>query len=187
VPSLTGKTLGTNNNSYIKPQFWVSAGSNFNSRTGSLGIQSNTFDIWGVQIEQGSTATAFQTATGTIQGELAACQRYYYRANANGSAYGNTATGAANSATAFWGDSTFPVTMRTAPSTLDTSSVGNYRVFNYADTVSGTPSAITIDTNITTANIARIIVTTSGLTANQPMYLRGNNTASSFLGFSAEL
>jgi hypothetical protein len=32
-----------------------------------------------VQIEAGSTATAFQTATGTIQGELAACQRYYQK------------------------------------------------------------------------------------------------------------
>jgi len=38
-----------------------------------------TFDTWGWQLEAGSNATPFQTATGTIQGELAACHRYYFR------------------------------------------------------------------------------------------------------------
>ena len=35
-----------------------------------------------IQMEIGSTATVFARAGGTIQGELAACQRYYYRQNA---------------------------------------------------------------------------------------------------------
>jgi hypothetical protein len=74
VPSISGKTIGTSN--FLALNLWVSAGSDFNSRTGSLGIQSNTFDIWGVQLEYGSKATPFQTATGTIQGELQACRRY---------------------------------------------------------------------------------------------------------------
>jgi hypothetical protein len=75
LPSVSGKTIGTS--SFIDATIWLSAGTNFNARTGSLGIQSNTFDIWGVQVEYGSIATPFQTATGTIQGELDACQRYY--------------------------------------------------------------------------------------------------------------
>ena len=43
----------------------------------------HTIDIWGVQVEAGSTATNFQTATGNPASELAACQRYYE----TGSAY----------------------------------------------------------------------------------------------------
>jgi hypothetical protein len=83
VPSISGKTIGTTaNTSYLGIYFWFSAGTAYNAPTGSLGIQTNTFDIWGMQIENGSTATPFQTATGTIQGELAACQRYYFQTDA---------------------------------------------------------------------------------------------------------
>jgi hypothetical protein len=67
VPSISGKTLGTAGNDALELRFFLpNAASTF------------TFDIWGVQVEAGSTASPFQTATGTIQGELAACQRYYY-------------------------------------------------------------------------------------------------------------
>ncbi len=78
VPSISGKTIGTDSNSSSLPiRFHTSAGSDLNARTGSLGIQNATIDIWGIQAEDGSVATAFQTATGTIQGETSACQRYY--------------------------------------------------------------------------------------------------------------
>jgi hypothetical protein len=65
VPSISGKTIGTS--SYIQMNLYI------------LEAGAKTLDVWGVQVESGSVATPFTTATGTIQGELAACQRYYYR------------------------------------------------------------------------------------------------------------
>jgi hypothetical protein len=65
LPSVSGKTITSNS-----------------SISNILGFPLNatgTFDVTGFQLEASSTASAFQTATGTIQGELAACQRYYYR------------------------------------------------------------------------------------------------------------
>ena len=74
VPSISGKTLGSAS-SYLRLLLWVSAGTDFNSRTGSIGIQSNTFDFWGVQLEQNYQPTPFeQRPIGT---ELALCQRYF--------------------------------------------------------------------------------------------------------------
>ena len=77
VPSISGKTIGTAGDDILNIYLWLSAGSTFASRASSIGLQNATFSIWGLQVEQGSTASDFQTATGTLQGELAACQRYY--------------------------------------------------------------------------------------------------------------
>jgi hypothetical protein len=115
VPSLTGKTLGTTaNTSYLELNLWTSAGSTNAARASSIGIQNFTASIWGVQLEYAASATYFTTATGTLQGELAACQRYYvYDSKAAVNVYQSNAANA-------WGNYIFPVPMRVAPTITQT-------------------------------------------------------------------
>jgi len=78
IPSISGKTIGTDGNDYLGLNFWFEAGSNVSSsRTNSLGNQSGTFDIAQVQLEEGTVATPFEHRP--IGVELSLCQRYYYR------------------------------------------------------------------------------------------------------------
>jgi hypothetical protein len=80
IASISGKTLGTNvNTSSLELRLYLSAGTAFDAESDTLGIQTNTFDLWGFQIEAGNVSTSFQTATGTLQGEFAAACYYYQK------------------------------------------------------------------------------------------------------------
>jgi hypothetical protein len=80
LPSISGKTIGTSpNSSSIAMLLWTSAGSDLNARTGSIGIQNNTIDIWGVQMERGSVASTFEQRP--FGQEMLLCKRYYDRVN----------------------------------------------------------------------------------------------------------
>ena len=183
VPSISGKTVGTDvNTSNLQLIFWFSGGSDFNARTGTLGNQNNTFDIWGVQAEAGSVATPFQTATGTIQGELAACQRYYFRSTPS-SSFGWLGSGVAQSTTVTSMAVTLPTTMRIVPTSVDFSTLA------LVDGVTSTAvTTCTIDSNVTSNNFGVVTASVaSGLTQYRPYYLRQNSSAAGFIGFSAEL
>jgi hypothetical protein len=113
VPSISGKTIGAG--SWFGVQFVL-----------PVAEGNKTWQIWGAQLEYGSKATPFETATGTIQGELAACQRYFQSLNGSWGSYGATSSILAN----YYRHQTQmrvtpTITITTAPSYTNASSIVN--------------------------------------------------------------
>ena len=77
IPSIAGKTLGTDGNDYLALLFWLDSGSNYAARNNTLGQQSGTFEIANVQIEIAATASDFEYVNEADQ--IARCQRYFER------------------------------------------------------------------------------------------------------------
>ena len=181
VPSISGKTIGTTaNTSYLGVQLWVSGGATY-GQAQSIGNQNNTFQIWGVQTEQGSVATAFQTATGTLQGELAACQRYYYR-QTGPQTYSVFGLGSAYTTAGIYSHTTFPVTMRVRPTSLE---YGNLVFSDGAGSV--TITSLTLDPFVSGTGMGVLNSVVSGATQFRFYTLGANNNSAGFLAYSAEL
>ena len=176
IPSISGKTIGTG--SFLSVVIRIPAvGTTF--RVG-------TFDMWGLQLESGSSATNFQTATGTIQGELAACQRYYWRQSADATAtildmgiicFAATTTQAE-------GAKSMPVTMRISPTVVDFSTLA---LRSTAGALTAITSLVTAANGTGTSVVHLNPQVAAGLTANATYYIVSNSSSAGYLGISAEL
>jgi hypothetical protein len=192
--TITGDTTGTwatNNTAGLRVLFNLGTGGGSTTAgswqagdlirtSGSIGIEGTlnaTWQLTGVQLEKGSTATSFDYRPyGT---ELALCQRYtivyanQLDANNRWFGYNYSGTSSLNSVQ-------FPVTMRTTP-TATISTANTFTV--YSQNASGNPSAVTLDTaSAKNANISATITTNIGLGTIFAM-----NDSSNKITFSAEL
>lgn len=154
------------------------------SHSDQVNFISNTYTMYitGIQLEVGDTATPFEHRS--FADELARCQRYYYRKNAD-SAYSMLGSGMNATTSSSRVHIDFPVDMRAAPS-LGQSANSTWAVY------SGTQSpAFSADATINNASTHSSTITTthasSSLTVGQGSLLMANNDASAYLEFIAEL
>jgi len=170
VPSITGKTLGsTADTHYLELQF--DAG----NKTGQL-------DIWGVQLEQNTTATILEREP--IAQTLAKCQRYYFRFAA-GNQYQRFGWGFFSSSGSGQGITQLPVSLRSVivPPTLDYS--GTFDCYDFAGAATSVSAFTALTSQCSPITIA-LDLTVSGAVSGRGFTFRATST-NSYLGFSAEL
>jgi len=143
------------------------------------------FFISQVQLEVGNVQTQFSRAGGSIGGELALCQRYYYRLTAD-TTYAYLAFGMATSTTNGKVSVPAPSTMRVVPTAIDSPTASTLR---FTDGVTGTTcnSSPTLDGDVTNELLTFNIGVASGLTQYRSIWFGANNSSSAYVGFSAEL
>jgi hypothetical protein len=147
--------------------------------TGTAGA-ADYFEVTGVQIDIGSVALPFRTNGATIQGELAACQRYYWRNPVGASAYFTVGVGMNYNTTNSYVNIQNPVVMRVAPTSLDYSDLRT-------TTANGTLNATTLTLSYANAFSSAIVAGSSGMVAGNATVLMANGNTSAYIGLSAEL
>ena len=136
------------------------------------------FEITGVQLETGSVATPFNRMSGTIQGELAACQRYYVvKVSGTSQTFGMASY---NSSSDLRGTFALPVEMRTVPTMVSTTGT------NYYTTLTGDLFNSLTLWNSSPREVAWYNTTEATGTINAAASVYTNN-ASASIALSAEL
>jgi hypothetical protein len=176
VPSISGKTVGSA--SYLQLDFFLPINA------------TSQIDLWGVQLEAGLVASPFTRYGGSLESEISACQRYYYRLTAQNS-YDMLGFGLAISTAQVLATVKLPVTMRVVPTTLDASTGASFRLTDGVTSTALTSVGYSTGGSLTpgsSVDVAIVAAQISGtITQFRSYYLSANNTVGAWLGFSAEL
>jgi hypothetical protein len=198
IPADTTGALDSDNNLSLVLSFWLAAGSNFTSGTlqttwgavtnanravGQTNLAASTNNYWqitGVQLEVGNTATDFEFLP--IDAELARCQRYYFRESKSSGS--NSFSPAGMTLASNRADLTVvpPVQMRVFPTSIDFSNL------KIQDSSNGQYSFTSVVIDFGNERAWSINGTCTGASSGRAARIIHDNSANaSYLGFSAEL
>jgi hypothetical protein len=152
----------------------------FYAPTGTAGA-ADYFEVTAVKFETGSIASTFNRQNATIQGELAACRRYYQKFGGNNT-YEFIGQGFAGTTTLLSVPIQLDTPMRVVPTSVDFSTLCWW--------IGGAVTAIsaaTLQSNSNSTFKPVIAMTTTGVTANSTYGILTNNSTSGYIALNAEL
>jgi phage gp37-like protein len=199
-PADTTGAFDNDNAGSLRLNFWLGSGTDYTSgtlattwvattnanravgQTNLASAISNYWQVTGVQLEVGDTATPFEFKS--VEDELLECQRYYFRVNAETAYALLSPTGAAESTGRMSVSYNHPVPMRAQVTSIDYA--------NVAVTHFGVALVTTSSFAIESGNSNRFFTFVhgdpgSGLTQYRPGVFLANNNANAYFGMSAEL
>ena len=201
IPGDTSGVINDDNGAGLSLEWWLNSGSNFTGgshrstwtaedntdrNASNLGIGGGTSDFWqitGVQLEIGNTATPFEHRS--FGDELLRCQRYHYRVNRDPGSGDEMAigTGSINNTSTAQCYVTLPVTMRANSQAITESDLSVISGPNVTD-VSLT-SSLDEGNNCVGVNLGADSGTP--FTTGRAVLLRVKNTSGAFFQVDSEL
>jgi hypothetical protein len=198
-PADTTGAFDNDNGSSLSLLMWLGAGSdrtsgtlntvwnsttNANRTVGQVNLASATSNYWqitGVQLEVGDTATPFEFKP--FAQDLEECQRYYYRNNAT-SSYSFFALGTCSSTTAMQPLINLPVTLRANPSSVDYSTLA---VYDHSGAGVNAVTSLALEGTSTLNTVGLSVTVASGLTTARTSRLAANNSTNAYIALNSEL
>ena len=175
---------GSDRTSGTLPSSWASV-TDANRAVGQTNLAAATDNYWqitGVQLEVGDTATPFEFKP--FEDDLMECQRYYWRTTATGSNYASIIPSAVSqSNTNVLVKPLHPVPMRGVASSIEFANIGYQRWDGTLYAI----SAMTVDTSTRTIYSFNMNATVSGPGASTAGSVIANNNTAAYFAVSAEL